>query len=63
MVISSAIFLLLFLPVVFILNFFCKKEYSNIFAAHCKFDILRMGRAIYGASDDCINYFKLGNWN
>ena len=30
MVFSSAFFLLLFLPVVFILNFFCKKEYSNV---------------------------------
>lgn len=29
MVFSSAIFLLMFLPVVFILNYFCKKEYSN----------------------------------
>lgn len=29
MVFSSAVFLLLFLPSVFILNFFCKKEYSN----------------------------------
>lgn len=30
MVFSSAIFLLMFLPIVFILNYFCKKEYSNI---------------------------------
>lgn len=29
MVFSSAIFLLLFLPVVFILNYFCRKEFSN----------------------------------
>lgn len=30
MIFSSAIFLLMFLPVVFLLNFFCKKEYSNV---------------------------------
>lgn len=30
MVFSSAVFLLLFLPIVFMLNFFCKKEYSNV---------------------------------
>lgn len=29
MVFSSAIFLLMFLPIVFILNYFIKKEYSN----------------------------------
>ena len=29
MVFSSAIFLLLFLPVVFILNYICRKEFSN----------------------------------
>ncbi len=31
MVFSSAVFLLVFLPVVFVLNFIIKKEYSNIF--------------------------------
>ena len=30
MVFSSSIFLLLFLPVVFVLNFICRKELSNI---------------------------------
>lgn len=30
MVFSSAIFLLLFLPIVFVFNFICKKEFSNI---------------------------------
>ena len=30
MVFSSAVFLLLFLPVVFVLNYFVKKEYSNM---------------------------------
>ena len=30
MVFSSALFLLVYLPVVFILNYFVKKEYSNV---------------------------------
>ena len=40
MVFSSAIFLWVFLPVVFVLNYFIKPKYSS---GYCQFDFLCVG--------------------
>lgn len=59
MVFSSAIFLLLFLPVVFVFNWFVKKEFSNYFFITCKFVLLCMGRTSFSYTHDGVNRNKL----